>query len=52
MTICCNKESGPPSSDNENDGDDDTNLEVPKLNEVQSTCLDVTLVQKVVVKHL
>ena len=36
MTICCLKGSGPPSSNSDCDGDDDTNFEIPKLNEVSS----------------
>ena len=36
ITICCLKESGPPSRVCHNDWDDDTNLEIPKLSEVLS----------------
>ena len=49
MTICCVKESGSPSSDS--DGDDNTNLEIPKLSDMLSPIHvgDIS-VQKVVVK--
>ena len=34
ITTCCLKESVPPSSDSDSEGDDDTNLEMPKVSEV------------------
>ena len=54
MTICCLKESGLPLSDSDNDGEDDTYLEIPKTSEVLSAimCVGIISVQKVVVKKL
>ena len=51
MTICCLKESGPPSSDSHSDGDGDINLEIPKLSEVLGAInvVGVTTVRNVVV---
>ena len=34
MTICCLRESKPPSNDKDNDGDDDNNREIPNMSEV------------------
>ena len=36
MVLPCLKERGPPSSENDSDVDDDTNLEILKLSEVLS----------------